>query len=271
MVLVSALPGTGCQEPAPEPPNRCHQWLLDTTGRGRVCPKRSRTARAGALRPHGMQGAAAQGDRGQPGHAGIGHPAPPPPAARIPWDGSAAGTALSTRVRLLRSKCCGAEAAPSLHPCISASLLTASPDSPSPGTPVAPPAQSRAVLLPWARGAVGTGVGTGHPGDNASARVSLPPALLRALCEAAHTGQLEPGEWTRPQGPGICAIRCLASVLRSLPEGRRPGCQPDSVGFSRKTPAESPKAKLLLWVYRGSHLVFYTNAIFLLCNAQGHA
>lgn len=49
------------------------------------------------------------------------------------------------------------------------------------------------------------------------------------------------------------------------------GLQLDSMEFNRGTPAECPEAKLLLWVYRRLHLVFYTSAIFLLCNAQGHA
>lgn len=91
------------------------------------------------------------------------------------------------------------------------------------------------------------------------------------LWEAAHTGQQEPGERTRLQGQGICAITHLLTVLKSFSEGRHVGLQLDSMGFNGKTPGESPEAKLLLWVYCRSHLVFYTNAIFLLCNAQGHA
>lgn len=121
-------------------------------------------------------------------------------------------------------------------------------------------------------GTADTGLGTGVLGGNTNGRVSLPPqAVLRVLCEAGHTGQQEPGEQTQRQGQGICAITRLPGALKSFSEGRRVGFQLDSLGFNRETPVESPEAKLLLWVYCRLYLVFYTNAIFLLCNAQGHA
>lgn len=76
-----------------------------------------------------------------------------------PGWGRAAGTALSTWVRLLRLKRCGAEAAPSLHLCTVPALLP-----PSPGPPMALPAQSRAVLLPRAGGSSGDRAGDKPPG-----------------------------------------------------------------------------------------------------------
>lgn len=132
-----------------------------------------------------VQGAAARGDKCHPGHPGIGHPAPPPESHGMPapgW-GRAVGTAFSTGVRLLCLKHCGAEAAPSLRPCIPASLLGASPASPSPGPPVVAPAQSRAVLPPWAGGGQqGQGWGQASWGATLMAGCPYPPKLCSVCC-----------------------------------------------------------------------------------------
>ena len=178
MVQVSCCLGLDTRNPTSEPPNHGHWWLLDTTGRDSFCPERSRAAGAAALRPRRVRGAAAQGDRCHPGHPGVGHPAPPPPAAGIQWDGSAwlgqscGHCALNTGALALLEALWG-RGSP-----IPASLVGASPASPSPGPPAAPPAQSRAVLLPQPGAAVGTGLGTSLPGANTNARASLTPQQL---------------------------------------------------------------------------------------------
>ena len=151
---------------------------------------------------------------------------------------------------------------PSIHPCIPAQCQPCFPQPmPTSGTVVTEPAPPAAVG--W--GQWGQGWGTALAARRPCAQ------LCPGCCVSCAHGAAGARRAGATAGPGaLCSNPGAACAQRLL---RRPGAgwPLGSGGFHREAPAETPAAKLLLWVCRRSHLVLHTNAILLLCNAQGHA
>lgn len=151
-----------------------------------------------------------------PWHTALGT-VPPPPAAGTSQDASvwlgqsSRHHALNTGILALLEVLCGrgSPLPASTHSCIPASLCSAARAFQWHCQHRAGQSCHHGLGEQW-------GQGWGQASHRATLTLGCPypcPALLCVPCKAAHRGQQEPGEQTRLQGQGICAITRLLSVL----------------------------------------------------------